>query len=419
MTTALRTLLAGESFVRTSEIAQALAEIPLETWGEGTDLDDTAQLLMEEEQRLGELFLSQSALVQRLIQEGRLQDADLAKCLLVAFIQEYYGEEGFLLGHRRFAPSGEVTARLSQVLRGRHWKLDQEPIAEPPRILVEAPPITVSGVVSDANTSRNVYPATPTTVRRFSKDWLLELLGYKKSIQTSPLQNIFLLTHQGPRTTQEDYGLGFEGRLPNGTPIKIAVVTDGNGSEGRKASHYTAQIFLTRLLSYLSLDPLPSLRPAIRESIRYARAQMDQRVSLSGGTTFVAFIQVGDEKIIVNLGDSRAYFLAPSGEYAQITIDHSLKGGIFFLRLLTGGALLSQGHLVIIGVRTEPDLFVPTQPMGGLLFLLSDGIDPVFAGEVGKDLSGAPLREIAETILDMMLLRGPYDNMTVGVIRVE
>lgn len=300
MTTALRTLLAGETLLKTSDIAQAVAEMPLETWGNGADLDDVAQLLIEEERQLGELFLSQSALVQKLVREGRLQDADLAKGLLVTFIQEYFGREGFALGHRRFAPSGEVTARLGQVLRGRHWKLDQEPIAKPPRISAEASPITTSGVVSDVNTSKNVYPPPRTTGRRSFREGLRELLDRKKPIQINPPQNIALITHQGPRDEQQDYALGFEGRLPNGTPIRIAVVTDGNGSEGKKASHFTAQIFLTRFLSYLSLSPLPPLRPAIRQSIKYAQDRIYQQISLLGGTMFVAYIQVGNEKMIVN-----------------------------------------------------------------------------------------------------------------------
>ncbi len=422
--TAVKALLA-RPVLTTAEMAEAIAGIPAITWGRGeeSDVDDIAETLFNADRPLGELFLSQSVLIQRLVREERGGDALLAKNLLASFFRDYYGSRGSLSNESRFAPSGEVVAKLRQKLRGRHWRLDPEPIGEVSQTPAGDIPIRVPGIFSDVNTSRNVYPA-PTSEplsewQVFRKWW--RSLRHQKPIQATLPQNIALITHQGSRDSQEDYALAFEGRLPNGAKIKIAVVADGNGliGGGRMASHSAAQIFLTRLLSHLSLDPLPPLRAAIRESIKYAQSKMAY-IPFDGGTTFVAYLEVGAEKYIVNVGDSRAYFLSPSGEYDQISIDHMLRGSTSFLRVLRGGKAMPEWVVKAAGVRSEPDLFVPVTQSGGLVYLFSDGVNPTFGKPVPGVDPNRPLQQIAETILDLMFLtKDSYDNMTIGIVRVE
>ena len=109
----------------------------------------------------------------------------------------------------------------------------------------------------------------------------------------------------------------------------VAVLCDGMGGvqAGEVASSIAADAFLEYAQRSLRQSLPPLTADIARESAAYANLQVYDRSyreeSLHGmGTTLVAAVIRPDEASVVNVGDSRCYWLA-EGEIQQVTRDHS------------------------------------------------------------------------------------------------
>ncbi len=254
----------------------------------------------------------------------------------------------------------------------------------------------------------------------------IDVLGLDllKNVEVRPMPHIGMATHIGDRGYQQDMGFVLEATLPDGRRVRIAIVADGHYNQGDGASYLSISLFTIRFLS--ALISLPELE--VSELIRFALLETDgeiQRLIEDGGSTFTAFVEVGDEKYIANIGDSRTLFLSPEKEYAQVTINHAVwsyssfagRHGYAFLRDLgnrDGRKFASLTHL-----SAEPDIFVPATPItGGLVFLVSDGIVPTIEYDAySKDPAASP-QSVADRMIAMMLdkwIRNK-DNMTAIVL---
>ncbi len=138
------------------------------------------------------------------------------------------------------------------------------------------------------------------------------------------------------RPTNEDaWGWRQLREATEGTPSLTAyVVADGMGGQGHgaEASSLAVRTVLRALTRAVpeggaapSSEALEKVLHAAMEAANEAVVAANQERHLEMGTTLVVVLHHGDEVVVGNLGDSRAYLLR-GGELRLLTEDHSLVG---------------------------------------------------------------------------------------------
>ena len=241
------------------------------------------------------------------------------------------------------------------------------------------------------------------------------------------------LTDRGvQRETNEDF---WGGPLPNLTPELAAakgylyVVADGVGGHrgGEVASRIAVQV--TQQVYYA--DPNPdvgaSLTAAIQEANRRIYHQgigSPDRFGMS--TTITAAVVRGDELVVANVGDSRAY-LVRSGRARQLTVDHTWVEEQRRAKVLTDEEAADHPQRNVITrslggkLDVRVDVFRERLTPGDALLLCTDGLSDLvtpqeIAGVVGQSRNpGAAVRRL----VDLAKNRGAPDNVTAVVVSAE
>ena len=216
--------------------------------------------------------------------------------------------------------------------------------------------------------------------------------------------------------------------LPNG--IGYAVVCDGmGGANGGKTASVTAVNSFSKYISLLRPDMTSNeLKKLFNKAVNSSNSDIYKKSrsnnALSGmGTTLVSAIVIGDTAYILNIGDSRCYFLH-DGVSERVTKDHSAVQELVDRGLLTESQARSHPNKNIItralGVDKDVDydIFTIKVSQDDILLLCSDGItnyvdDLEIPFEIEKSVETAPNR-----LIELANSRGGSDNSTVVIIKI-
>jgi protein phosphatase len=222
----------------------------------------------------------------------------------------------------------------------------------------------------------------------------------------------------------------FQFRTDEKEQLAAAVLCDGMGGarSGEIASSIAAETFLSAAWEDMTQQPDTDLADVGRESAAYANLKVFDRayrdpVCQGMGTTLVAVLVRGDSAVIVNIGDSRGYWLA-DGHIQQVTRDHSHVQELVDQGFITPTEARShpRKNLITRAVGLEKrmfsDIFRLDLRPGDRILLCSDGLSNlVTEEELSETLSGIPepeacCRKLLQTALD----RGAPDNVTILVL---
>jgi len=156
-------------------------------------------------------------------------------------------------------------------------------------------------------------------------------------------------------------------------------------------------------------------------SVIYTTARMNYR-SYGMGTTCVAAYIDSKYIYILNVGDSRAYYMDESGLH-QITSDHTLVN----MLLMQGKIEPDEVHThpkrnmltKAVGVEKiiKPDFFRMKREDKFTLLLCSDGLSGYCSdSEIFEIIKSTPLEEVNSALIDLALSKGGRDNITLAVI---
>ena len=208
--------------------------------------------------------------------------------------------------------------------------------------------------------------------------------------------------------------------------LAIAVLCDGMGGMrgGEIASDLAAEAFVNCVRGELQDPGCPDIADIGRESAAYAnlkvydRSQRDERVR-GMGTTLVAAIVREHDAVMVNIGDSRGYWLA-NGQIQQVTRDHSHVQDLVDHGIITQGEARShpRRNLITRAVgldgRVRSDIFRMDLREGDRLLLCSDGLSNLLTeAEIGSVLAHGEIEEDCRKLLAAALNRGAPDNVTI------
>lgn len=172
-------------------------------------------------------------------------------------------------------------------------------------------------------------------------------------------------------------------------PFGLFMVADGMGGHQygelasgiaiRTMAAYIVEKLYALLLSVKPASPQESLQEIMLKGIQEAHRAII-RTTPGGGTTMTAALILGKQLTIAHVGDSRAYLIAPDGDFETLTRDHSLVKRLVELGQITSdeAALHPQRNVLYRalgqGEPIDPDLHTTQLPASGFLLLCSDGL---------------------------------------------
>ena len=207
----------------------------------------------------------------------------------------------------------------------------------------------------------------------------------------------------------------------------ICVVCDGMGGPagGKLASKIAVETFTSELEKVL----IPEMtHEQLREASSYAVSLANHAICKSAkeleeyrnmGTTLVAAVVRGNEAVITNVGDSRAYHICESG-IRRVTKDHSLVE-----RMVDHGDITAEEaryhpnrNLITraLGVdsNAESDGFFCTLQPGEFLLLCTDGLSGTVTDQemLFEVIHGGGVNTCLDRLLAIANRRGATDNVT-------
>ncbi|MEG0035092.1 MAG: Stp1/IreP family PP2C-type Ser/Thr phosphatase [Oscillospiraceae bacterium] len=214
--------------------------------------------------------------------------------------------------------------------------------------------------------------------------------------------------------------------------VNILALCDGMGGakSGSVASDIALGAFIAQTTEILSdKKKNEKLTEAVRLAAELANSAVFDRgasdLACEGmGTTLVAAVLKGKECCIVNVGDSRAYLIS-GGTISQITRDHSFVEDMVARGTITREQARNHPRKNVItralGAEetVECDIFTPELKRNDLLLLCSDGLSNTLTDEEIFNITekSKNLTDIGKQLLDLALLRGAPDNVTIGLLR--
>ncbi|NLV86407.1 MAG: Stp1/IreP family PP2C-type Ser/Thr phosphatase [Clostridiales bacterium] len=214
--------------------------------------------------------------------------------------------------------------------------------------------------------------------------------------------------------------------------FSVLALCDGMGGAkaGGLASEIAMNAFISRITdSITEKKSKAALKNILTDAVEYANQCVFERGSLDSscagmGTTLVAAFLKGRQCLVVNVGDSRAYLIS-GGAISQISVDHSFVEDMVKRGSITREQARNHPRRNVItralGAEStvECDFFTPEFKKNDLLLLCSDGLSNTVSDSEILEIAEKhkSLDDIGRELLDLALLRGAPDNVTLGILR--
>lgn len=203
----------------------------------------------------------------------------------------------------------------------------------------------------------------------------------------------------------------------------LFVVADGMG--GHEAGEVASEIAINTMAEHMPQAPdAKALAQAVRLANEAVLRGAEDGTGRPGmGTTMTAAAIFGDEVVIAQVGDSRAY-LVHDGALQRITRDHSLVADLVEQGRITEEEARYHPQRSVItralgsDPNMEPDTYRLRVESGDRLMLCSDGLSSMIedAAIEAIMLDNPDPQEACDALVDEALAAGGLDNVTVVVV---
>ena len=220
----------------------------------------------------------------------------------------------------------------------------------------------------------------------------------------------------------------FRTALTGGGTLLTAVLCDGMGGAqaGSVASAIAADTFMSHAANSLDESSSASeMHMILTDATNYANIKVYDRAfadfsCMGMGSTLVGLMVNGKRACVVNVGDSRAYYITKR-RIEQITRDHSLVEEMVARGKISRAEAQNHPKKNIItravGVEASvaSDLFDVKFSEGSRILLCSDGLSNLVSAEELRLVCGnhADPEKACEALVELALKRGAPDNVTV------
>ncbi len=210
----------------------------------------------------------------------------------------------------------------------------------------------------------------------------------------------------------------------------LAVVCDGMGGAraGHVASTMALEQFLKQFKAFHAQGELTAPQ-MLEQSVLCANEAVFRHAQSHSecygmGTTMVAALVDREKADVLNVGDSRAYWITNEG-IVRVTRDHSLVEDLVLRGELTAeqARVHPNKNLITRALGAEEqvqaDLFSFEVTPGSYLLLCSDGLSNVVSDQemLYEVLHGTEADSCCRRLLDIAIKRGAPDNVSVALIQ--
>jgi len=214
--------------------------------------------------------------------------------------------------------------------------------------------------------------------------------------------------------------------------LALCVVCDGMGGAraGNVASKLAVDTFVEALRRWSDDHQTDTPDNLLREAAELANQAVHYRAGIDPecrgmGTTMVAALVRDRVADIVNIGDSRCYYVTGEG-ISKLTRDHSVVEDLVVRGELTPEAARNhpRKNLITRALGAEEhiraDLYRQELAEGDFLLLCSDGLSNLVTDQemLYEILHGGTVENCCQRLLDIALTRGAPDNVTVILLQV-
>ena len=214
--------------------------------------------------------------------------------------------------------------------------------------------------------------------------------------------------------------------------LALCVVCDGMGGAkaGNVASKLAVDTFVEALRHWDQAEAPDGAGPLLTSAAEQANEVVHHRAITDPecrgmGTTMVAALVRERRADILNIGDSRCYYITGEG-IARVTRDHSVVEALVQRGDLTPEAarVHPQKNLITRALGAEPhvraDLYHQELHEGDCLLLCSDGLSNLVSEQeiLYEILHGGERESCCQRLLDIALTRGAPDNVTAVLLEV-
>jgi serine/threonine protein phosphatase PrpC len=223
--------------------------------------------------------------------------------------------------------------------------------------------------------------------------------------------------------------------LPNDPDVlskkgALLIVADGMGGHlGGEVASGMAVETISRAYFQSEGSPADSLKAAFTEanSRIYEAAKSDQKLE-GMGTTCTALVVQNNSALAAHVGDSRLYLIR-GGEIYLMTEDHSAVMELVKLGIISMEEARhhEDKNVIVRALGTAPQVEVsmwenPLEVRDHDQFLLcSDGLTDLMEDKEIKSvvLAANDNHSACENLIHLTKKRGGYDNITVGILKIE
>lgn len=211
----------------------------------------------------------------------------------------------------------------------------------------------------------------------------------------------------------------------------LLLVCDGMGgaNAGNVASSVAVDVFVEAAKQICKEDAEPNLQELMRHAFQTANSRVfemsNSNMEYAGmGTTLVGAAISGDDTVVINAGDSRAYQIS-GGELRQITRDHSVVEDMIARGDITREASVHhpRKNLITRALGTTQniscDVFEPDLKPGDYLLLCSDGLSNIVTDQemLHEVTHSVTLEDACCNLFNLAMMRGAPDNVTVVLFK--
>lgn len=210
---------------------------------------------------------------------------------------------------------------------------------------------------------------------------------------------------------------------------QLYVVADGVG--GHLAGELASKLATEIIQEHYYADPAPDVTASLQAAIQIADEHICQEAGAKlkqhgMSTTITAAVLRGDQLIIANVGDSRAYLIR-QGRARQATVDHSWVEEQIQFGLITREEAAHHPHRNIItrslgsNAELQIDIFEEHVEPGDSVLLCSDGLSNMVADDEIADLASQDedANAIVYELVELAKRRGAPDNVTVILLKTR
>jgi serine/threonine protein phosphatase PrpC len=220
--------------------------------------------------------------------------------------------------------------------------------------------------------------------------------------------------------------------------VGLYVVADGMGGaeSGEVASRMVGQAIARHMQSnvfdqlFADIPPNVDYGATLKAAVEHANAEVFRARDAARtdmGSTVVAALVIGNQAYIVNVGDSRAYLIAPD-RIEKISRDHSLVQTMVDRREIGEDDVYThpQRSILMRSVGDKPlvqvDLFTQTFEPGQYLLLCSDGLWEMVhpKSRLQEIVGGAPnVQQACRELIKAANQNGGHDNISLVLVKFE